>query len=270
MKQAFSSPSGVLLLAILLVSFLGPLLPLADPLAMDVAARFAPPSSAHLLGQDEYGRDLLARLIHALRSAILISCGAALIAAAIGVSIGVVAGYVRGLSEAMAMRIMDVILCFPPLLLAMLAATLYGAGPTTLVPVLALVFVPSFTRVAHASVMTVRGQDYVNATKLMGAPAHRIIFRTILPNIAGPLFVQFSFVVVMSVILESGLSFLGLGVLPPQPSLGTMIGSARSTFAQEPWLLLAPCLTLILLVLVLNAFCDHLRQLFDPRRGAGA
>lgn len=269
MKQAFQSPSGILMALILAIAFIGPLLPLADPLAIDVAARFAGPSVAHPLGQDEYGRDLLSRLIHAMRSAIVISGGAAMIAAVIGVTIGVVAGYARGFSEALSLRIMDVILCFPPLLLAMLAATLYGAGAATLVPVLALVFVPSFTRVAHASVMTVRGQDYVDAVKLMGAPAWRIVFRTILPNIAGPLFVQFSFVVVMSVILESGLSFLGLGVLPPQPSLGMMIGAARATFAQEPWLLLAPCLSLIVLVLVLNAFCDHLRQLFDPRRSSG-
>lgn len=269
MKQAFQSPSGILLALILAIAFIGPLLPLADPLAMDVAARFSGPSAAHPLGQDEYGRDLLSRLVYALRAAILIS-GAALISAVIGVSVGVVAGYVRGFSEALSMRIMDVILCFPPLLLAMLAATLYGAGPSTLVPVLALVFVPSFTRVAHASVMTVRGQDYVDATRLMGASPARIIFRTILPNIVGPLFVQFSFVVVMSVILESGLSFLGLGVLPPQPSLGMMIGAARSTFGQEPWLLLAPCLSLTVLVLVLNTFCDHLRQIFDPRRETGA
>lgn len=268
MKKAFRSPSGILLLAILAIAFVLPLFPLADPLAIDVGARFAGPSLAHPLGQDEYGRDLMARLVHALRSAIMISGGAAALAALIGVTIGVVAGYLRGFSEALSLRIMDVILCFPPLLLAMLAATLYGAGPATLVPVLALVFVPSFTRVAHASVMTVRSQDYVDAVKLMGASGPRIIFRTILPNIAGPLFVQFSFVVVMSVVLESGLSYLGLGVLPPEPSLGMMIGSARATFGDEPWLLLAPCLALVVLVLVLNAFCDQLRHIFDPRSNA--
>lgn len=270
MKKAFRSPPGILLLAILALAFILPLFPLPDPLAIDVDARYAGPSAAHPLGQDEYGRDLMSRLIHAMRSAIVISGGAGLLAAIIGVTIGIVAGYVRGISEALSLRVMDVILCFPPLLLAMLAATLYGAGPQTLVPVLALVFVPSFTRVAHASVMTVRGQEYVDAVKLMGASAPRIIFRTILPNIAGPLFVQFSFVVVMSVVLESGLSYLGLGVLPPEPSLGMMIGSARATFADQPWLLFAPCMALVVLVLVLNAFCDHLRHVFDPRNGSGA
>lgn len=269
MKQLFSSPSGLLLALMVGAALLAPILPLHDPLAMNVGARFAGPSASHWLGQDEYGRDLFSRLLFALRGAVLISGSAAVLAAAIGVSIGVIAGYVRGFSEMLSMRIMDVILCFPPLLLAMLAATLYGAGPQTLIPVLAMVFVPSFTRVAHASVMTVRSMDYVDAVKLMGAPSRRIIFKTILPNVSGPLFVQFSFVVAMSVVLESGLSYLGLGVLPPEPSLGMMIGAARATVMDEPWLLIAPCLLLTTLILVLNAFCDRMRHLLDPRRSAG-
>lgn len=269
-RKIFSNPSAVLLTILVLGSLMAPVLPLHDPLATDVAARFARPSAGHWLGQDEYGRDLLARLLFALRSAVLISGSAAVLAAVIGTAIGVAAGYARGFSEALSLRVMDVILCFPPLLLAMLAATLYGAGPAMLVPVLALVFVPSFTRVAHASVMTVRAMDYVYAVKLMGAPTRRILWRTILPNIASPLFVQFSFVVAMSVVLESGLSYLGLGVLPPQPSLGMMVGTARATFLTQPWLLLAPSLLLTAVILLLNAFCDHLRRLLDPRRSTGA
>ena len=269
MRKLLSSPSGLLLAFMVAISLLAPVLPLHDPLAMNVDARFAGPSMTHWLGQDEYGRDQLARLLYAMRSAILISGSSAVLAAVIGISIGIVAGYARGLSEVLSMRLMDVILCFPPLLLAMLAATFYGAGPATLIPVLATVFVPSFTRVAQASVMTVRSMDYVDAVKLMGAPARRIVFRTILPNVSGPLFVQFSFVVAMSIVLESGLSYLGLGVLPPEPSLGMMIGAARSTVMDHPWLLIAPCLLLTTLILVLNAFCDHLRHLLDPRRGAG-
>lgn len=269
MKHIFSSPSAILLTILVVGALLAPVLPLHDPLAMDISGRFAGPSASHWFGQDEYGRDVFARLLFALRSAILISGSAAVLSAIIGTAIGVAAGYVRGLSEAFAMRVMDIILCFPPLLLAMLAATLYGAGPQTLVPVLALVFVPSFTRVAHASVMTVRTMDYVDAVRLMGAPTSHILWRTILPGIAGPLFVQFSFVVAMSVVLESGLSYLGLGVLPPEPSLGMMVGAARATFLDEPWLLIAPCLLLTVVIILLNAFCDHLRHLLDPRRSTG-
>lgn len=269
MKHIFAMPSAILLIMLVAGALLAPILPLHDPLAMDIPGRFAGPSTQHWFGQDEYGRDVFSRLAFALRSAILISGSAALLSAAIGTAIGVAAGYARGFSEALSMRIMDVILCFPPLLLAMLATTLYGAGPQTLVPVLALVFVPSFTRVAHASLMTVRTMDYVDAVRLMGASTSHILWRTILPAVAGPLLVQFSFVVAMSVVLESGLSYLGLGVLPPQPSLGMMVGAARATFLDEPWLLLAPCLLLTVVIILLNSFCDHLRHLLDPRRSAG-
>ncbi len=163
------------------------------------------------------------------------------------------------------MRLIDIVLCFPPLLLAMLAVTLYGPGPVTLVPVLAVVFVPSFTRVAHASVLSVRSQDYVEAVRSMGASNLRVMATTILPNIIGPLIVQFSFTVAVTVVLESGLSFLGLGVLPPAPSLGLMIGTGRATLAQAPMLLVWPCLALTLMILVLNAVCDDLRDRLDPK-----
>lgn len=268
MKSVFLSVPGVALGLILFLSNLAPLLPLHDPIAMHVGQRFAPPSASHLLGQDEYGRDLLARIIFALRSALFIAGSSAMVAGIVGSALGVIAGYSRGFTEALSMRSMDVILCFPPLLLAMLAVTFYGPGALTLIPVLAVVFVPSFARVAHASVLVVRAQDYVEATRSMGASRRWIMFRTILPNIIGPLIVQFSFVVVMSVVLESGLSFLGLGVVPPTPSLGLMIGAGRATLVQEPLLLIWPCLALSILILVLNAFCDRLRDRFDPRHGA--
>ncbi len=267
MKSVILSVPGAVLGFILLVTCLAPLLPLLDPIAMNVGQRFAQPSVGHLLGQDEYGRDLLARIVFAMRSALFISGSSAVIAGLVGSTLGVIAGYTRGMTEALSMRSMDVILCFPPLLLAMLAVTFYGPGALTLIPVLAVVFVPSFARVAHASVLVVRAQEYVEATRSMGASRSWIMFRTILPNIVGSLIVQFSFVVVMSVVLESGLSFLGLGVVPPTPSLGLMIGSGRATLSHEPLLLIWPCLALSILILVLNAFCDRLRDHFDPRHG---
>lgn len=254
-----------LLVLFLVLALLAPLLPLADPLQMNMAGRFAGPSPAFLLGQDEYGRDILSRLAHALRNSLVIAIATACLAGVIGTALGILGGYVRGFAEILTMRLMDIVLCFPPLLLAMLAVTFYGPGPVTLVPVLAFVFVPSFTRVAHASVLSVRSQDYVEATRNMGAHPLRIMFATILPNIAGPLIVQFSFVMAMTVVLESGLSFLGLGFLPPEPALGLMIGTGRSTLAQAPMLLVWPCLALTAMILVLNALCDRLRDLLDPR-----
>ncbi|MFK3777595.1 ABC transporter permease [Agrobacterium sp. NPDC089420] len=262
--QARDIPA-IFLVLLVTVSVLAPVLPLQDPLLMDTAARFAGPSGAHLLGQDEYGRDILVRLVFAIRNSLLVAFAAAILAGVIGTSLGILAGYSRGLTELLAMRFIDIVLCFPPLLLAMLAVTLYGPGPATLIPVLAIVFVPSFTRVAHASVLSVRSQDYVEAVRSMGASNARVMLTTILPNIAGPVIVQFSFTVAVTVVLESGLSFLGLGVLPPAPSLGLMIGTGRATLSQAPMLLVWPCLALTAMILVLNAFCDELRDRLDPR-----
>ena len=139
---------------------------------------------------------------------------------------------------------MDIVLCFPPLLLALLVVTLLGPGAGTLIPVLAVLYLPGFVRVVYAGVLAVRALDYVEAAHAIGARPARIMLRTILPNIAGPVLVQVSLTAASAVVLESGLSFLGLGVVPPAPSWGLMIGAARATMAQAPLLLLWPCLAL--------------------------
>jgi peptide/nickel transport system permease protein len=162
------------------------------------------------------------------------------------------------------LRAIDVLLCFPPLLLALLVVTLFGPGAATLIPVLALVYLPGFTRVAYAGVLTARSQDYVEAMRVLGATRGKIMLRTILPNIGGPVLVQFSLAAASAVVLESGLSFLGLGVVPPAPSWGLMIGAARATMVQAPMLLLWPCLALTLTILAMNRLCDRLRDAVDP------
>ena len=177
---------------------------------------------------------------------------------------GVTGGFLRGIVEVLALRSIDVLLCFPPLLLALLVVTLVGPGAATLIPVLALVYLPGFTRVAYAGVLTARSQDYVEAMRVLGARRGRIMLFTILPNIGGPVLVQFSLAAAAAVVLESGLSFLGLGVVPPAPSWGLMIGSARATMVQAPLLLLWPCLALTLTILAMNALCDGLRDAVDP------
>jgi len=255
----------VLLAVMAILCLLAPVLPLTDPLKMNMAMRFGPPSAAFPLGQDELGRDLLSRLLFGMRISLVIALATALLSGIIGTVLGLIGGFLRGFSEIVTLRAMDVVLCFPPLLLAMLAVTLYGPGPTTLVPVLSVVFIPGFTRIAYASVLSIRTLDYVDAARAMGAGNGRIMFRTILPNIMGPLLVQFSFVTAATVVLESGLSFLGLGVVPPAPSLGLMIGAGRAAISHQPMLLIWPCLALVAMTLVLNGVCDLLRDWLDPR-----
>lgn len=255
---------------IALICALAPILPISDPLTMDMMQRFASPSVAEPLGNDEYGRSVLSRIIWGTQISLIVALCSAGIACVIGTALGILAAYLRGVADMVIMRLMDVLLCLPALLLAMLFVTLYGGGAAALIPIMALVFVPSFTRVAYSGVLTVRSQEYVEAVQAIGASRGRIMFRTILPNISAPMLVQLSLAAASAVTLESGLSFLGLGIVPPDASLGMMIGTARSTMAYAPLLLVWPCLALTILVLVLNAVCDALRDLLDPRPAGGA
>ncbi|MCW3475390.1 dipeptide/oligopeptide/nickel ABC transporter permease/ATP-binding protein [Limobrevibacterium gyesilva] len=249
---------------IALLALAAPVLGLGNPVTMDVAHRLAGPSAAHWLGQDEFGRDVLTRLVWGARVSLSVAFAASALACVIGTALGVLGGFLRGIVEMLTLRSIDVLLCFPPLLLALLVVTLAGPGATTLIPVLALVYLPGFTRVAYAGVLTARSQDYVEAMRVLGAGKGRIMLRTILPNIGGPVLVQFSLAAASAVVLESGLSFLGLGVVPPAPSWGLMIGAARATMVQAPLLLLWPCLALTLTILAMNALCDGLRDAVDP------
>jgi peptide/nickel transport system permease protein len=241
-----------------------PFLGLANPTAMDIAHRMAGPSAAHWLGQDEFGHDEVSRLLWGARASLSIAAASASAACILGTGLGLAGGFLGRIVELLAMRGMDVVLCFPPLLLALLVVTLIGPGAATLIPILTLVFLPGFARVAYAGVLSIRAHEYVDAMRLLGAGRLRIMLRTILPNIAGPILVQLSLTAAAAVVLESGLSFLGLGVLPPAPSWGLMIGAARSTMAQAPLLLLWPCLALSLTILAMNGLCDAVRDAVDP------
>ncbi|MBR0680406.1 dipeptide/oligopeptide/nickel ABC transporter permease/ATP-binding protein [Roseomonas eburnea] len=261
---------GLISLAILLVAVAVPLLPLADPVRQDVANRLAGPSAAHWLGQDEYGRDVLSRILWGARVSLSVAFAATAVAAVIGTLLGILGGYFRGVVELATVRVAEIVLCFPPLLLALLVVTLLGPGAGTLIFSLSILFAPGFARVAYGETLSARALDYVTAQEALGAPTGRILVRTLLPNIAAPLIVQFSLTVASAMVLESGLSFLGLGVVPPSPSWGLMIRGARATMEQAPLLLAWPCLALTLTVLLLNLLCDRLRDALDPRgRAAG-
>ena len=263
MRRLLLPATGVALL--LAAALLAPVLSLPDPVRMDVAHRLATPSPAHWLGQDEYGRDVLSRLLWGARVSLTVALSAAAIACVLGTLLGVLGGYLRGIAELLTLRTMDVVLCFPPLLLALLLVTLLGPGAATLILVLSVLYTPGFARVAYAGVLAARSQDYVEAVRVLGASRARIMARTILPNVLGPVLVQVSLTTAAAIVLESGLSFLGLGVVPPAPSWGLMIRGARATMDQAPLLLLWPCLALTLTILAVNALCDALQSVLDPR-----
>jgi peptide/nickel transport system permease protein len=247
------------------LALIAPLLGLPDPVRMDAAHRLAPPSWPHPLGLDELGRDELSRVIWGGRASLAVAFVASLIAGLIGTLIGIAGGFLRGFVEQALLRAVDVVLCFPPLLLALLVVTLLGPGARTLILVLSVLFIPGFARVAYASTLAVRSHGFVEAVQALGASRPRIMLRTILPNVLGPVLVQLSLAAASAIVLESGLSFLGLGVVPPTPSWGLAIGAARATMNQAPLLLLWPSLALTATILAMNALCDALRDAFEPQ-----
>ncbi|WP_083275864.1 ABC transporter permease [Pseudonocardia sp. HH130630-07] len=246
---------------------LGPLLVPFDPLDTGTGARFAPPGTAgHLLGTDAFGRDVATRLVHGLRTELVIALSATVLAAAAGTVLGVLGGYFGRWVELVTMRVTDVVLAFPTIVFALLAVAVFGAGTVTLILVLAVLFAPTYARLAYGQVLSVRRAEYVEAEIAFGSPTPRLLRRTVLPNVLAPILVQLSLTVAAAVLLESGLSFLGLGVLPPAPSLGLMIADGQRYLSSEPGQLLVPATAVVLTILAFGALGDVLRDWLDPRR----
>ena len=248
---------AILLGGLILLLLAAPLLTSADPTAISVRDRMAAPSWAHPLGQDEFGRDRLARVLYGGRVSLTVAFLASTIASLVGTLFGLVGAYFRGPFEFLTMRLSDVVLCFPPILLALLVVTLFGPGVPTLVAVLSVLYFPSFARIAYSEALRVAALDFVEASRALGTPPRRILFRTVLPNVLGPLSVQYSLTAAGAITIESGLSFLGLGVVPPAPSWGQMIRGARAFMTQDPLGILVPCAALTLTIYAINIFCDR-------------
>jgi len=237
-----------------------------DPLLMHPSIPFAPPGGGYLLGTDEFGRDLFSRIVYGARPSLEVATGAVVLAGVVGTVLGVLGGYGAGVWEMVTMRFADVILCFPPILLAMLVAGFLGAGVGHLILIIGFLYLPQFSRLAFAQTLAVRQAEFVEAARAAGASSLRILARAILPNIVGPLVIQASLSAASAMLLESGLSFLGLGVLPPAPSWGLEIATARNYMFQTPYYVLWPSLALSVTILGINTMGDALLDYLDPRR----
>jgi peptide/nickel transport system permease protein len=260
------SAAGLLLVAVVLAAALvGPLLSPYGPDQTDFAATLAPPSLAHPFGTDDLGRDVLARILTGARISLVVglgSVGAALVA---GVPIGLVAGYFGGWTDGVLMRCMDVLLAFPGLLLALGLTAALGASLTNTVIAIAIVNLPILARVARGQALAVRGMDYVTANRALGFGEIAILARCVLPNALSPILVQGSLLLASSIITESYLSFLGLGVQPPTPSWGNMLHDAVGFLDLAVWLAWFPGAAIFLAVLGFNVLGDGLRDHLDPR-----
>lgn len=254
------------LVFIIIAAALAPVMT-ADPLAQDVAnARQPIGSPGHLLGTDAFGRDVLSRLLHGAGVELYIAFGAMVIAFVVGTLIGILGGYFGGYVETLTMRVLiDVLLAFPPVILALLIVTIYGSGTTTLIVTLGVLFSPVFARTAYGQTLSVRRTEYVEAARAYGASVPRILAGTVLPNVSAPLVVQASLVMAGAILLESGLSYLGLGVVPPAPSLGTMVAEGQRYMSNDPQLILIPSALIVLTILSFSLVGDVLRDWLDPR-----
>ena len=261
----------VALVWILLLAFaalFANLLPIPSPTDMDMLERRGSPSAEHLLGTDNLGRDMLSRLLHGARFSLSVGLLAPMISLLIGGSLGMLAGYFRGRFETLTTGSADVLLAFPPLVFALAVTAYLGQSIQNIVLVLGVLGIPAFTRVARAVTLSLSEREFVVAARALGATHSRILMRELLPNVALPLLAFFLLGVAVNIVAEGALSFLGLGVPPPAPSWGSMIGEGRESLDIAPRLAFLPAGFLFVTVLSFNLVGDTLRSLTDPRPGA--
>jgi peptide/nickel transport system permease protein len=264
-RHPLSLAGAAIVIAYAAMALLAPTIAPYDPVRMLPGQHMVEPSLRFLLGTDEFGRDILSRVLHGSRVSLSIAVASVAIALAIGTTAGVAAGLQgRGVDNAI-MRVMDVIFAFPAILLALFVVAILGPGTRQMVAAIGLVFAPQFARVARAAVLATRHLDYVEAARALGASGARVVTRHILPNISAPVIVQVSVTLSLAILTESALSFLGLGTQPPAPSWGSMLSSARRFMELAPWVAISPGAAIMGIVLGFNLLGDGLRDLLDPR-----
>ncbi len=253
-----------LVVAQVLLALLAPLLAPYAPSAIDYRAMLHGPTTVHLLGTDDLGRDIVSRLIYGARVSMGVSVGAVFVAIAAGVPLGLVTGYVGGVLDEALMRLLDSVMALPALVLALTIATVLGHGLFNGMIAIAVVLVPIFTRIVRGQVLSVKHNDYVQAAHAVGVPIHLVLFRHILPNVINPVIVQGALAIGFAIIIESSLSFIGLGAQPPTPTWGSMVQIGFQYLETAPWFVLAPATMIFLAVLGFNMLGDGLRDLLDP------
>jgi peptide/nickel transport system permease protein len=237
-----------------------------DPLETDFAAQFSPPTTAHWLGTDAFGRDLLSRIIYGSRTALLVGFASALLGATLGAILGVASAYFGGRIDLVVQRLVDIFLAFPIIILALAVVSMLGTGISNVIMAITVPMVPNCARVVRSSALAVRQMPYVDAARAAGFGYARIIFRHMLPNVMAPYLIMLTAFVAQAILLEASLSFLGLGVAEPTPAWGLMLRGAAVEFAESaPWMAIFPGLAISLGVFAFNLFGDSLRDALDPK-----
>ena len=253
-----------LFIVIVLALIVAPLLTPFSPTKLSLTSRLQPPFGAHVLGTDDLGRDLFARLLHAGRTSILVSLMVVVLAVVLGVMLGVMAGFFKRLDGPIA-RLTDAMMAFPDVLLAISLVAALGPSTTNVVIALGIVYAPRVARVVRASTLIIRQLTYVEAAIALGVSTPRIVVRHVLRNLTSPILVQATFIFANAMLAEAGLSFLGVGTSPDVPTWGAMINEARTYADQAPWVLVTPGLAVVAAVLSLQLLGDGLRDILDPK-----
>ena len=260
---------GVIALCIISVAILAPWISPLDPLKQDPFSRLAGSSPEHWLGTDDFGRDVLSRIIWGSRVSLLIGSVSVLLGMLLGTAMGMIAGYYGGKPESLIMRSIDVVMCFPDLILAIAVTAALGANLLNLIITIGIVMVPRFARLAHGIILSLKESEYVVAAKAVGAGTPRILVYHIFPNIFGDLLVASTLWVGEAIRLEANLAFIGLGVQPPTPTWGNMTREGVDVLINAPWISIFSGLSILITILSFNMLGDGIRDITDPKlRGA--
>jgi peptide/nickel transport system permease protein len=247
-----------------LIAFLAPVIAPNDPNEQNLRRTLESPSREFPLGTDEYGRDLLSRLIYATRSSIVVAVSVVLASAVVGTVLGIVAGYRGGFADSILMRVSDIMMAFPSLVLALGLIAAIGPGLRGTILALAVAYTPIYARIVRGNVLSIKEEAYIESALTIGVRGRRIAFNHVLPNVMGPVLVQGALTFAFAVLSEAGLSFVGLGVAPPTASFGNIIASGRDYIAVAPWISTSSGIATVVIVLSLLIVADGLRDALDP------
>ena len=256
----------ILVAGLLFVACFGQYIVPYDPYAQDLSNALQPPSGSHLLGTDRYGRDLFSRIINGAQTTIFSALALVAGITIAGTVIGVICGYVGGWIDSLIMRISDIFLAFPEMVFAIAIAGVLNGGIWSAAIAVGLIAWPRYARVARSQVLAMKNHQYMNAAKLMGTRWYKVILKHIMPNILGPIVVTAALDVGAMIMNLAGLSYLGLGVVPPTPEWGSMMSEGRSMLQTSPWIVLAPGLAIFITVIIFNLLGDTVRDILDPKQ----
>jgi peptide/nickel transport system permease protein len=256
---------AILAVIIVIVAVFAPWIAPFDPLEQDPYKRLAPSDEKHWLGTDDFGRDILSRIIWGSRVSLVIGISSVFFGMLAGILLGMIAGYYRGRVESMIMRGIDVLMCFPDLILAIAVTAVLGANLVNLIITIAIVMTPRFARLSHGTLLSIAEREYVVAAQAIGAKVPRILRRHIFPNIFGELLVAATLWVGVAIRLEANLAFIGLGVQPPTPTWGNMIQQGVDVLINAPWISVYSGLSILITILAFNMLGDGIRDMTDPK-----